>query len=300
MFLVFNILILSLYFFEHKLNVFQDFLRVNTIIISFYYTVFQLNYLAFWNIEFLKEDILNITLLFVLFWLFLYSSRGQKYLSVIASYMLLFVFLEYLVLLRYFFEDIKIWASILSFLTSILLLWKTQALATNFLLPKELLRIWWLVFSYAFFYFSGVLIFSSSFIYPFLIPAIIISSLWLYDIHRRFQNYISLLFWSMGFLLAMYGIYKILIPDEYLKDYMFYFFFLFSGGLLFINKIYPLSYIHDRYFFQIFSILVNVSWVLYFFFFHEISILALALLFLWESLYFFFSYYNFRNATLRW
>lgn len=300
MFLIFNILILSFYFIEQKFKVFQDFLRINAIIISLYYAIFQLWYLMWVWQNFLIEDIYNIFLLFVLLGLFLYSPRKKQYIPIIASYMMLYIFLEYLVIIRYFFWDINMWASIFSFWLSILFLWYTKVISLFLWLSKQLLRIWGLLFSYAFLYFSLLIILLWSPFFLLLLPAIILISITLYNFHAYYQNYISLFLGSLWFILFWYGLYKFFIPETIFYTYIAFFFFLFSSFFLFIKKIYSFEYIYDMYFFQVFSLLVNISWVIFFFFFWEISILAIAFLLLWESLFMFLLYYNFRNKALLW
>ena len=153
---------LKIYFFEHKFQLFQDFIRVNTIIVSLYYTLFQLSYLIGWTGWFSLADMLNIVLLFVLFFFLLYSSRKKKYIPVISSYVVVFIFLEYCVFLKYFFESLNYWISILSFFLSVIFLWKSQFFHKKLYIPNALVRVWGLISSYVYIYFSSFLILSSS------------------------------------------------------------------------------------------------------------------------------------------
>jgi len=300
MFLFFNLLVLSLYFFEHKFQLFQDFIRVNTIIVSLYYTLFQLSYLIGWTEWFSLADMLNIVLLFVLFFFLLYSSRKKKYIPVISSYVVVFIFLEYCVFLKYFFESLNYWISILSFFLSVIFLWKSQFFHKKLYIPNALVRVWGLISSYIYIYFSSFLILSSSSYSFLLILGTLIISIVLYDFHAKFQNYISLLIASLWFLVAWYGGYLLFMPTVFVKDYLFVMFFAIALVFLFIERVYINSYIYDIYFFRVFSMLVNICWVISFLLFWESSILSSGVLLFGESLYFFFSYYSLRNNTLKW
>lgn len=297
MFLLFNSLILFLYFIENKLHIFQNFLRINTITISIYYIISQVLYLyGYWEIL-SYIDILNIIFIFFLLCLFLFSSRWKHYTPVIASYLIFYIFLEYLVIIYFFFQDIKIWASLFTFVVSIIFLIKTSTVSKTLFLNKELIRSWWLVFNFIFIYFASEIIFSWATYSLVLLPAVLWSSVILFSFHKKFQNYISLLVWSLWIVLFFYGIYSFFLPDNQFFTYICFLFFFISLIFLLIKQFYSLNYYYDSYFFQIFSLLVNLSWVVYFFFFMEISILTVALLFLWESIYLFFLYYNFRKRV---
>jgi len=298
--LFFNILVLSLYFFEHKFQLFQDFIRVNTIIVSLYYTLFQLSYLMGWVRWFSLADMLNIILLFILFFFLLYSSRKKKYIPVISSYLVVLMFLEYCVFLKYFFESLNYGISILSFFLSVIFLWKPQLFHKQFNISNTLVRVWGLVSSYVFIYFSSFLVLSSS-PYSFsLILGIFIISIVLYDFHAKFQNYISFFIASLWFLVSWYGIYLLFMPSDLVKDYLFIMFFIIALIFLFVERIYKSSYIYDIYFFRVFSIVVNICWVVSFLLFWESSILSSGILLFGESIYFFFSYYSLRNTHLKW
>ncbi len=299
-FLFFNILILILYFLEHKFFLFQDFIRVNTAIVSLYYILFHILYL-FWYIEWFSwEDVLNILFLFLLFFFFFRSSIWKKYISALASYLITFIFLEISVFIKFFSFDMQIVIASISFFIALFFFTQTSYFSKKLGVSKGLVRVWGLLFSYIYLIFMSFQIFNQSFISWIFTLGWVYTWYILFLFHNKFQNYISLLFSSYAISLSLYSFYLLVIPESFEKIYLSFLLFCISWIFIFLDKIYKVAYVYDVYFFHIFSILVNLCWVLLFFFFWDFSILNLGILLLWESIYFFFSYYTLRKISKKW
>ena len=286
-----NILILTLYFFEHKFELFQDFIRVNTSLVSIYYVIFQIYYLLWLWVIFSFIDIGNIIILFILFVLLLRVSkkRWKEYTPLIYSYILIFIFLEYSVIIQYIFGIVEYGVSILSFIWTVLFLYFTQRVKEYIPVSLELIRIWGLISGYIFLYFSYFLILPPNILQIFYIPAMMVVIYILFLFHKEFQNYISLLIASLWILWVSYSLYRIFFTWDLIYTFLCIFFFTVSLFFFGIEKIYKPAYVYDVYFFRIFSLIVNISWVISFFLFWDFSILDTAILLLGESIYLFLS-----------
>ncbi len=299
-FLLFNTLVLALFFFEHKFSVFQDFLRINTGIISAYYIFLHLYYILWSNLIFVSLDFINILLLAVLFYCFLQTERKSHYKSLMQSYIIAFIFLEFLVACKYFFWFQALLFSIISFFFSLTFFIGSIPLKNIFKINISVSRIWGLIFSYFFLIFSTFSFFYSwnDIIFISLFSAII----WyiLYIFHTKFQNYVSLFGSSYAIFVSVVSLYLFILSPDVSKKYSVFFLGVLSLLYLIFDVISKKPYSFDTYFFHIFSLLVNLSWVISFFLFIDFSILNVALLLLWESLYFFYSYFSLRKTYKKW
>lgn len=296
--LFFNIIVLSLYFFENKFPLFQDLIRVNTVIVSLYYIARNILFLSVWGPEFLVADLINIFLVIVLFVLFFVSSQKKSYIPTLASYFLVFIFLELSVVMKVLGSETIITMSFLSFIIGLITLIFTREIAHIWAISKTLVRVWGLCFSYMFLTLAWFHIFSESFMAGLFTLFVWISSYLLYSFHLHFQNYISFFFSSIGVSLIAFSLYMFLIPEAYEYDNMFYVAFILSFLFLSWEKIIWVIYFYDRYFFRIFSLLVNIVWLFCFFFFIDISILKIWVLLLGESVYFLYSYYSLKSIKI--
>ena len=293
--LFFNIIVLSFSLFERRFPLFQDLIRVNTITVSWYYIVRNILFLFSVGPEFLVADIINILLLIVLFILFFISSRKKSYIPTLTTYSIIFVFLELSVIIKAVTSETLVTLSFLSFLIGIVSLIYTAPIAQIWHIEKKLVRIWWLCFSYLFLILVSFHIFSENFISGIFMIFVLAISYILYMFHTYFQNYISLFFASFWVCLVSFSLFMLLVSEINETKNLFLLSFFLCFIFLVWEKILWVKYMYDIYFFRIFSLLVNIVWVLCFFFFVDISILKIWVLLLWESLYFFYSYYSLKK-----
>lgn len=300
LFLLCNIGVIVLYCIEDNFPLFQDFIRVNTFVVSLYY-IFKSIAHIFGQIDaFLFLDIINIILVFVLFTLFFISSRKKSYISTVASYALVFSFLQLSLVLQWLFGGSFIPITVLSLIIAVIWSMRTQIISWFLWISQALVRIWTLLFFCLFLLWSSIFIFSENFVSLIFIllsfPAIIL----LYMFHKYFQNYFALFMSFYWVHISWLAILLFIIPQRYELASLSFIAFFFSLCFLFLDKCIQIKYSFDRYFFRIFSIWVNLVWVFCFFFFSEVSILKLAFLLFGESLYFFYSYYSISKISSQW
>lgn len=296
LFLFFNLVVVWLYFIEHKFSLFHDLLRVNTVIISLYYIFFQLFYILWMRENFIIEDVWNIIILLFLLVFFIIKSQGSKYLATLYTYLLFFLFINALSWMFFLFWEVLLWAWILAFVLQFLFFTQTEALSEISSISKKTIRIWWISFSSLFLYFSVASLWVSDGILFFFCLLLLVSSSFLLLFHTVFQNYFSLIVSLLWYGFSSYGIYMFFVPVILKYTYLSFLCFIISFLYIFISQVIERKYIYDKYFFHSFSLVVNVIWVILFLFFNEISILKLSILIAGESLYLFASYYYFRKS----
>jgi len=299
-FLLFNILVLGLFFVEHKFIVFQDFLRINTGIISVYYIFLHIFYILGWTITLSFFDVLNIILLFVLFFFFLKTERKSQYKYLMQSYVIAFVFLEVLVTLKYFFSFQASLYAITSLVFTLIFFINPRELYKYFKIQIFLSRIWGIIFSYFFLIFLSISLFNINFVVLLLSLSSFILWYILLEFHKKFQNYISLFWASYWYFIWMFWIFLALWKWDFVQNYTTIFLYIISVVYLVFDMLRKDSHIFDSYFFHVFSLLVNLSCVISFFFFIDFSILSVALFLIGESLYFFYSYFSIRKTAKKW
>jgi len=294
-FMFFNILVLSLYFLEEKFQVFQDFLRVNTSVISLYYILFHIFYIFSSSLQFSYVDMVNIAIVWLLFYIFLQSTRWKKYKAEFYSYILIFLLLEIMVFCKYVFGEVYYVLLLLSALFSFVFLIYTSEISQKINLPKKYIRIWGLFLSYIFIIFSSKYLLVHEIWWLIITPILLSSTYILYMFHRIFQNYISLFFSLFSGLIFSLIIYWYMFSDMY-TQYIGIYLLCFSGLYLIIYQCIESTQkwdtAYDSYFFHVFSFIVNLVWCLLFVVFRDISILSLSLLLMGESIYLFYSYYT--------
>ena len=299
-FLCFNILVSSLYFFQNKFPLFQDFIRINTLVVSLFYSIKNLEYLLGSWVWMWFIDSVNILFIFLLFFFFFTSSKRKNYLWIFCSYALVFIFLQLLTVYKSIFWGTLLWFSFLAFIFWFICLSFTQNIAQILTLRRWNIRIWGLVCLYIFTLCSPFYIFQENLLsFVFLIFSWC-AAFFLFKFHERFQNYISLFFSSFSVSCIALGIYGMLVPEAFEYTYIFILFFLLSGVFLLWDRLSHVTHLYDKYFFRSFSIVVNLIWVICFLYFIEVSILKLAFLLFGECLYFFYSYYTLRNENIPW
>ena len=288
-FLVFNLWVLFLYFMGGNIKVFQDFLRVNTSVISLYYILYHIAYIAGISPWFSIIDLVNIIILWLLFFLFIRFSRQEQHLPEFFTYVLIFLYLEMIVICMYIFGFTTFVSIFILFLWALLFLLYTSGVSKVISLNKKYIRIWGLFSWYVCIILSLIFTIQVS-ILSFLVAfMIIVLSYIFYIFHNYFENYISLIFSFFWILIACYIFFSSMWLPYF---YMSLFFFILSAFFLIADGFLDDVHDYDSYFFHIFSLLVNLVWCILFFLFWELSILSLSLLLMWESLYLFLSYYT--------
>ncbi len=294
-FLVFNIIVMSLYVFSKKYNLWKDLIIINLVLISLYYIWEHVLYLLWFLQVFSLIDSINIFAVFILFCITLFDEEYAIYRKIIEQYFIVFFFLELSTLYKWFFSsDIaSLW--IIAGLLWILLLVLTDEIKQHFKVSKYASRTWGLLFSSI-----SVLIYCVS-LWAWS-PQLSIYSLWIFCIsllmllfHQRFCSYFSLSVWAIWLCWVSYFVYSQIFQSLYGNTYLCAVYFILSFLFIYILRKIQTPYDFDRYFFRIISVLVNLIWVITFLFFGEISILGLWLLLLGESVYLFFIYYSLRK-----
>lgn len=296
-FLCFNILVFFLYFFQNKFPLFQDFIRVNTLIISLFYIFKSIQYTLWYTWWFHMVDLINIAWVFVLFYLFISSSKEKYYISTITNYAFVFFFLQFCNVYVYVFSNSLFWITFLSFFFASVCLILTSPIAKTFSASLSQVRGWGLSLSYIFlllnvyyFYIDGI--------QPFMfLLASWITGIILFMFHDRFENYVALSFASLAVSFSFSSLYFYVIPKSLEFPMLFTLFFILSIFFLVGNKFSKNIHHYDKYFSRLFSIGVNIIWVICFFFFVDVTILKISFLLFWECIYFFYGYYNFRSSS---
>lgn len=288
-FLVFNAWVLFLYFIGWNIKIFQDFLRVNTSVISVYYILYHIAYIAWISSLFSVIDIINIILLWVLFFLFIRFSRSEQHLPEFFTYVLIFLYLELIVVSSYVFDSTAFISIFILFLWSLLFLLYTSEVSKYISLKKKYVRIWGLCSWYICVCLSLIFAVQISTVSFFIVIMLLTLSYIFYTFHNYFENYISLVFSFFWICISGYILFfSVWLPSFYIP----LFFFVLSALFLFADGILDDVHVYDNYFFHVFSLLVNLVWCILFFVFMELSILGVSILLMWESLYFFLSYYT--------
>jgi hypothetical protein len=300
LFLLLNVVVIVLYFLEHKFEVFRDLVRVNMLLISLYYIIIHALYILWVPYDFSLVDMVNIAAVFVLLLILLYSKKSDKYSPLLWHYFIAFAFLEILT-----FSKSLMWGEFVSFWLIALVLWVLSLVFTKQIyqrvgLPKKIIRAWGALFLSVFITISLFFVWREDIYSLFLIPLLVMWAWLLSEFHMRFQNYGALSMGIFWYMWAGYGVYSILFWEGEEKLYFYILALLFSWILLFFEKTYHAPKNYDIYFFHILSLLVNLVWVFCFLFFRDISILSLWILLLIESVYLFVSYYTISNTKPLW
>ena len=114
-----------------------------------------------------------------------------------------------------------------------------------------------------------------------------------FDVHKRFQNYVSLCFsfiWS--FFLTYFLFFRYFYTWTHKEIVFVSIFLLIAFWVIVYTYMKPMKHIQDYYFFHIFSYLINIFWVISFFVLVDFHILYLWIILLLESIFIFMSYYK--------
>jgi len=294
-FLVFNIVVIILYFLPYDNTLWKDLIVVNLILISLYYIFDHILYLSSFSGVPSLIDAINIITIFFLFSLLLFNKQYNWYKNIVEQYLLLFLSLELAVLHNLVFnlELYSVW--IVTGIVWWSLLIFTDEIKKLLSISRYASRTWGLILCAmsVWVYTLWVLLIGQIYVsYSF---GILIIALLMMMFHQRFCSYFSLSVWSLWITIIWYIFYDIIFKSSYWNSYLFILYFFMSVLFLYIFKLLKTSFSFDKYFFRIVSVLVNVLWVITFLFFYKISILSTWILLLWESVYLFFLYYSLRE-----
>lgn len=292
-FLVFNIVVVTLYFLPRSTTLWKDLIIVNLVLISLYYIWENIFYLFWFSQNLSFVDVINILLVFLLFSIALFNKQYKDYKTLVEQYFIIFLFLELAVLYKWIFwgNILSIWI-IAGIIGSNLLVF-TDKIQELFTISKNTSRTWGLVYSAVSVVIFSILLYVQG-------EQIFTYGLWVLGIsilmilfHKRFCSYFAMTLWTLWMTAFFHLSYVVIFQNIYAYIFIVYVFMSFL--LMHIFKQIKTHYDFDRYFFRIISVLVNLIWVILFLFFNEVSILSIWLLFLGESIYLFFIYYSLRK-----
>ena len=290
-----NIVILSLFLITNKFFIFKDFIKINTILFSLAY-IWSYIYIFFTGNNFFSFiDLLNSVFILTFFVL---SISGDKYIlrnsdsdKWLLIYLFVYGFLFVSFYLHYFIGSISFIFSLTSFLFFLLIF--SLALKVSFFQNnRRLLKYLGLLFLYVSSIFAIIFTFKNGMnIFIFLIIAYAV--VFNLDVHKRFQNYVSLSFAFLGsFFLVYFLFFRYFYVGVY-KDFTLLFLFLsLAFGVIIYTYVKPLKNIPDYYFLHTFSYFINIFWTISFFILADANILNLWIILLLESIFIFMSYYK--------
>lgn len=290
-----NIIILSLFLVTNKFFIFKDFIKINTILFSLAYIWSYIYIFLTGNNFFTFIDLLNSLFILIFFILsiswdryILRNSDSDKWLLI---YLFVYWFLFISFYLYYIIESVSLIFSLTSFLF-FLLIFSLAIKVSFFQNNRKLLKYLGLIFLYLSCIFAMIFTLKNGMnIFVFLILGYGIA--FNFDVHNKFQNYISLFF---SFLWSFFLFYFIFFRYFYIWDYKdFILLFLFLGlafGILIYTYITSLKNIPDYYFYHALSYFINIFWVISFFILSDFDILYLWIILLLESIFIFMSYYK--------
>lgn len=293
--LIVNILIFIFYFVSKFSFLSRTFLRINSIIFSFFYLINYFFIIFTDNNYFNYIDLLNGVLILGIFPVLLYYDKFLLkkesfddslivHFSLYIFGFILFYFYYYL-----FHENLLFWMSFIA--TLLWILW-FEYLPRIGLLKKDklVLRYIGIIFTYVWILCGIIYQFFSFSVIIFLI---LLLQVW-YNIfiHNKYTNYISLFLWIfIGLYLTFYSIIYFNI-FSYQSIYFLVFTLLLSFWGIITTYFLKLKILLDYYIIHIFCHIINIAWILIFFIFNNFEILYIWILLLLESIYFFLSYYK--------
>jgi len=288
-FLSVNILLIFLYSFLKSSPLIQRFIAINTSLLSLYYIFSHVLYIVWFWWGFIPIDFLNIFITWVFFYICICSRSFSSYKELFYSFILVFLYLEIIILLQYITSETLFSVCMALSLWWATLLYYTSKLSSFLSVSKSFIRLLW-VYSLFLMVLFSIFLWIISWPYMWiLIPILLFMWYILYMFHFRFENYPSLFFWLFALSTwILHSIFSLL----WFASYSFYAFFMLSFGVLIVDIFLENIYTYDSYVFHCFSLLVNLCSCICFFIYIDISILSLSLLLLGESIYLFVSYYS--------
>ena len=290
-----NIIILSLFLVTNKFFIFKDFIKINTILFSLAYIWSYIYIFLTGNNFFTFIDLLNSIFILAFFILsisweryILRNSDSDKWLLI---YLFIYWFLFVSFYLHYLISSVGLIFSLTSFLF-FLLIFSLAIKISFFQNNRRLLKYLGLIFLYLSCLFAILFTMKNGMnIFIFLIIAY--GVVFNFDVHNKFQNYVSLCFSFLGsFFLIYFLFFQYFYTWEYRNLILLSLFLLLSFSILIYTYFRDLKNIPDYYFFHAFSYFINIFWVISFFILTDFDILELWIILLLESIFIFMSYYK--------
>ena len=300
-----NIIIAILFFITSKAELFRDFIKINTILFSLYYIFFYIYSLFFNDNWALIIDIINTVCILCFFVINFYSDskilKRRDSDSVLVLYFFLYIFIVFSYYAKTLFDFQK-----KDFLYIIIFVWfifnifiyvflqKVRFLKNS----KYMLRALSFLFIYIstlFWIFVLIDNYSWNFLKNITVWIILLYSITFnYSVHQKYQNYISLFLslltaiFLVYFVIAKYCLYQ----DIYFLKWELIITFFISLSLVVFTYIYRLKYSFDYFFLHICAYLVNILWIVYYFYYANFDILDFGRILLLDSILIFLSYFK--------
>lgn len=293
--LIMNILIFAIFFITNFSNISRDFLRINSIIFSLFYTISYISIIITDINYFNWIDLLNSFLVLLIFPTILYVDKKvwnkDSFDEVVLVHFSTYIFVVFLFYLYFyvFHQNLIFWTSFIA--TFFWMIWFEILPKINLLKKEKItLRYIWIIFTYIWIIFWIIYIsINHSLIILFIL---LLQSFYNLFIHKKYSNYISLFIWV---LLLFYSIYYIVlyydIVDYRQISFLVLWMFLSFSGVIF-TYIYKAKIMLDYYIIHFFCHLLNIVTLIIFLIYCEIDMLKIWILLLLESIYFFLSYYK--------
>lgn len=299
---VLNLVIIILFFITNRFFIFKDFIKINTILFSLYYIFYYIYYSYLLINLFTPLDLLNQISVLSFFLLTIYNDKRLLNKD-FADSSLIFYFFVYIFWFLYFYLK---WFSQSSYLVSLIWFFLSFFIY-NFLVKisffsKNVITLKYL--SIIFLYISSIfsIFFSIKYWVSFLILFILFYSfLFNFRIHNRYQNYISLFFsLSSIFFLFYYIFFKYFYIEKSIINLSLFLwlFLLISFLTILFTYFYKIRYFWDYYFYSIFSYIINIFTVSFFFYKSSFDFFTFWVILLFESMFIFLSYYRFKTIKV--
>jgi len=322
-----NFIIILFFFISHKADIFKDFIKINTILFSLYY-IFLYLYIFISGINVLVfVDIINTIFIFSFFITTFYFNykdwnKTNKLLYTkknIDNSLVLYFFIYSFIVFSFYFRIILtdyfnfininfslifvyVWLSL-----NILIYYFLQKIIF-FRNSKYILRALSFLFLYISMIFSTIFFIKNSnkilltdFIGIFnTISLFFILLYWIifnFEIHKKYQNYISLIFSVFSFVFILnFILYKnILLFWWKIFNLVLILNFTISYFIVIFTYLYKEKYSFDYFFLHFCAYLVNILWISYYLYFWNIELLNIWIILLLDSILIFLSYFKLKK-----
>lgn len=296
---ILNFIIIILFFITNKFFIFKDFIKINTILFSIYYIFYYFfySYLGINLFSFL--DLINQLSIILFFLLTIYNDKVLLNKD-FADSSLIFYFFIYIFWFLYFYlkglSHSSYIISLLSFFLSFYLhhfLVKINFFSNNIITLKYLSVLFSYISSISWIIYS--LKYESSIV---ILIIIFYSFLFNFFIHNKHQNYISLLFSLFNLTFLFYYIFfkyfYISKSMESLNLFLLIFLCL-SMFMVLFTYFYKIKYFWDYYFYNMFSYIINIFSLFFFFYKSNFDFFVFWVILMFESIFVFLSYYRFKT-----
>jgi hypothetical protein len=292
---ILNLLIIFLFFLNNKFFIFKDFIKINTIIFSLFYIWFYIYFSYLWINKFSLLDLFNQVSIICFFLLTIYNDKillKKDY----ADTPLIFYFFVYIFWFLYFYlKWLWLGFSMISYIWFFLSVFIYYFLVKIPFFSKNIFTL--KVLSILFLYVSTI----SSIIFNLKIGVsipmlfiILYSFVFNFIVHDRYGNYISLFFSISSLAFFIFYTYFEFFHNNNLLVFLIVSMFL-SFFIILFTYFYKIKYYTDYYFLHIYSYIINIICVLYFFFQSSFDFFTFWIILLLESIFVFLSYYRFKT-----